>query len=627
MGLLDLVFARFVFVVTEREIAAASLMRSVSVYRIVKVRPVQIWKKSTDLSLDEEEHQQICIASINEQFCTGSVYFSMDVDLTNGPQSGFNRGLKALSTLTDSETYFATINDRFCWNKYMLEPLLGQDALQFILPVICGHVGSAILELDGPEASLIFVSRLNRHRAGTRYWSRGVDSDGHTAMEVESDILVVYQGGIASFCMIRGSVPLFWSQSAIRHPVKRPEIDLLEATTPDSIAAMKRHFEYLMSTYGSKVDIIDMLDRKSREPDISGLSHAYESAVKEWDHPSIRYLKRDVLMTDKSMEELMRDIPELVDNQGFFHAKIDEKGTFKVALRKQLGVIRFNGLDCIEETSIAQFLIVKHTLKILLKEIGVWAPKRKEFDPRSSYWIHQLWGDNTDALCLFYTGTTMRHSFRIRQTYFSKLMDPVLWPLIELSRTYMSVFEDYERHDKIKFFLGQLVNPPLRHDTNGTPQLITPWISNASDIVNTSPESERFKEQGMVQAEISLRRRIRLSEYSHPVFVATILLLRNLMAPKKITTTLDILLAVFWMLIYWVCICVLRYPSSIFIRKPREHLDFSALPLIKSVALQGVAVCSERNQQLVIVSNEEIDQLHVKKKYHTPREIIRRRHK
>ena len=74
--------------------------------------------------------------------------------------------------------------------------------------------------------SVVFglISRRSRERAGTRYFSRGLDDNGHASNFVETEQLIFYERDSAvgtgetkqpiqlSFVQTRGSVPGIWGQ-------------------------------------------------------------------------------------------------------------------------------------------------------------------------------------------------------------------------------------------------------------------------------------------------------------------------------------------------------------------------------------------------------------------------------
>eukprot|EP00842_Homolaphlyctis_polyrhiza_P007052 jgi/Hompol1/936/HPOL_001072-RA len=650
VGFMDLIFAKYVFVVTGRTLAAGTIQSFVKVWRITKVEAVPVWRQAVT-SLEEDEHERICLSSITSELMTGNIYFSLDVDLTNNAQSRYNAGQRNLSTLCDLG-YFAHLNDRFFWNKHLLKPLLHSTTEQFILPVICGHVGSTPVTVDGPPVALLFVSRFNRHQAGTRYWRRGIDRQGHAAMEAETDVLVVrHFEKIASFCMIRGSVPLLWSQTDIDDPFKRPAMNLSIAASSESTEAMKRHFQYLLEFYGGHVDAIDMLDRtEAVDADSAKLSHLYEGALRDWNHPSIRYMKRSPVTTKQAVEDFKREIPDLVKQQGFLHADLDPKtGLIKTLKSHQTGIIRVNSLDCVDEASIVQFLIARHTLEMLLKDMGVWRADRTSLDPGTEYRIRQLWIENADALSYCYTGTPMRFAHRIRQSFIDNLLGGLHSTVIILSRTYMSYFQDYARQDSIEFFMGlqddhaaamysMTLDSPNRAETVYTASPTASASASFSSIdsidgdirfsavgetlirteptfadASTSPLSPMYGYEHDIPAHvatsmrtaamshvsnlINLRRRLSYHELTQPPLLSTILLLRKMTAPKYIRTNFDLCLAMIWLVIYIISLKILKHPASLLIRRPRKEMDLSRVPDLPKVEPHGVSVYI--NQQRV----------------------------
>ena len=47
-------------------------------------------------------------------------------------------------------------------------------------------------------------------RFGTRFHARGIDDTGNVANFVETEQILVTDGVVFSYTMIRGSVPVFW---------------------------------------------------------------------------------------------------------------------------------------------------------------------------------------------------------------------------------------------------------------------------------------------------------------------------------------------------------------------------------------------------------------------------------
>lgn len=97
--------------------------------------------------------------------------------------------------------------------------------------------------------NFVLISRRSRYRAGTRYFTRGIDSQGHVANFNETEQIIfideegddnkisnarVGYGGFAevagttrmSFVQIRGSVPVYWAE--INNLRYKPDLQVME---------------------------------------------------------------------------------------------------------------------------------------------------------------------------------------------------------------------------------------------------------------------------------------------------------------------------------------------------------------------------------------------------------------
>ena len=95
---------------------------------------------------------------------------------------------------------------------------------------------------------LSLISRRSRHRAGTRYFRRGVDREGHVANFNETEQIVLFEpqsqsekqssgGGRLSFVQIRGSIPLYWAE--VNNLRYKPELQVMEL--PDTVRSLLVH--------------------------------------------------------------------------------------------------------------------------------------------------------------------------------------------------------------------------------------------------------------------------------------------------------------------------------------------------------------------------------------------------
>jgi hypothetical protein len=94
--------------------------------------------------------------------------------------------------------------------------------------------------VDGRKLNLCLISRRSRFRAGTRYFRRGIDHDGHVANfnETEQITTVPSQSDpnvaatTLSFVQIRGSVPVFWAEiNTLRYKPDLQIMDLQDSVT------------------------------------------------------------------------------------------------------------------------------------------------------------------------------------------------------------------------------------------------------------------------------------------------------------------------------------------------------------------------------------------------------------
>lgn len=197
----------------------------------------------------------------------------------------------------------------------------------------------------------ILISRRSCERSGLRYQRRGVDAQGHVANFVETEQLICFRQSpmqIASFVQIRGSVPLFWSQSPLRRkPIPQMERNLDEnvSNTPNAslinlnmsqLEAIQRHFSQLKSLYGDCVSALSLVETGGRE---SVLGQEYCRYMKQL--PENKYHSFDLHLECKGMryENLGRLLEQL-------SGEMSEIGYFWCSqadvFQTQQGVLRTN---------------------------------------------------------------------------------------------------------------------------------------------------------------------------------------------------------------------------------------------------------------------------------------------
>ena len=90
--------------------------------------------------------------------------------------------------------------------------------------------------VNGHHIRLCLMSRRSRYRAGTRYFRRGIDHEGHVANFVETEQVLLVDQPTAdgssdessvqlSFVQIRGSMPFFWAEiNTLRY---KPDLQIM----------------------------------------------------------------------------------------------------------------------------------------------------------------------------------------------------------------------------------------------------------------------------------------------------------------------------------------------------------------------------------------------------------------
>jgi hypothetical protein len=96
--------------------------------------------------------------------------------------------------------------------------------------------------VNNRELLFFLISRRSRYRAGTRYFTRGIDINGYTANNNETEQIVLFDprsanGQMASrgrvdgreklsYVQTRGSVPVFWAE--VNNLRYKPDLQIMD---------------------------------------------------------------------------------------------------------------------------------------------------------------------------------------------------------------------------------------------------------------------------------------------------------------------------------------------------------------------------------------------------------------
>lgn len=429
-------------------------------------------KKKVKESKEKEKLERRLLEELLKMFMDSeSFYYSLTYDLTNSVQ-------RQSTGESDGRPLWKKVDDRFFWNKYMIQDLteIGTPDVDFwIIPIIQGFVQIEELvvnysessddEKSSPETPLqeptcvddvhprflvALISRRSRHRAGMRYKRRGVDKNGNVANYVETEQLIHVHNHTLSFIQTRGSVPVFWSQVGYRYN-PRPRLDKSEKETVDCFCA---HFEEQLKIYKKQV-IINLVDQAGREKIIGD---AYLKQVLLFNNSQLTYVSFDFHehcrgMKFENVQILTNAIYDIILDMKW--CWVDQAGV----ICKQEGIFRVNCMDCLDRTNVVQAAIARVVMEHQLKKLGVMPPEQPL--PAKCNRIYQImWANNGDSISRQYAGTAaLKGDFT--RTGERKLAGVMKDGVNSANRYYLSRFKDAYRQAVIDLMQGIPVTEDL----------------------------------------------------------------------------------------------------------------------------------------------------------------------
>lgn len=309
-----------------------------------------------------------------------------------------------------------------------------------------------------PEADssflLTLISRRAIKRPGLRYLRRGVDEEGDTANSVETEQILSRASWnpndkIYSFTQIRGSIPLFFSQS----PYAFKPVPVLQHSFSTNHAAFKRHFSNIASRYGD-IQIASLVDKHGGEAEIGRQYEKHtEQLIAEGGVNGIKpgFEWFDFHAVCRGMR--FGNVSILMDSLG---TALEEYGTTVEVNggieRRQKGVLRTNCMDCLDRTNVVQSACGSRALEKQLKEEAVDVDLQTD---TATQWFNTLWADNGDAISKQYSSTAALKGDYTRtkkRDYRGALNDFGL----TLSRYYNNIVNDYFSQAAIDYLLGNV---------------------------------------------------------------------------------------------------------------------------------------------------------------------------
>ena len=449
---------------------------------------------------------------------TGPMYFSYSLDITNS----FQRQAQS----DPSAPLWKRADDRFFWNKFIQTDLIdfargtgfgssprhhggpqtGVDP--FILPVMFGMLRIAQTRIKATPLTYTLITRRSRHRAGTRYFTRGIDDQGNVANFNETEQIVILNDGaggmggfaggggmqngkvggsdgydvqVMSYVQTRGSVPVYWAEVNTLKYV--PTLQVRSAET--AVEAARRHFDEQIRIYGDNF-LVNLVNQKGREDRVK---QAYEQMVRllvsspresrESDYVSDEKLR--ALEPSRSTQEYERLhyiyfdfhnetkglkwhraqvlLDQLTDGlvKGQYFRGVDMPADAQGRLEtrnRQTAVVRTNCMDCLDRTNVIQTMVARFILTRQLQDIGVLRPgESADDDATFKDLFRNIWADNADVVSKSYSGTGAL------KTDFTRTGERTRAGMVQdlnnsITRYVKNNFGDGPRQDGFDLFLG-----------------------------------------------------------------------------------------------------------------------------------------------------------------------------
>ena len=412
-----------------------------------------------------DQDEDTYLALLKALIKSGPMYFSYSFDLTNT----FQRQ----SQLEPSVPLWKRADDRFFWNRFVQSDLIDfrisgtrhQQGQQtgvdpYILPVMYGMMEIITTRVKSTPLTLVLITRRSRHRAGTRYFSRGIDEDGHVSNFNETEQIIIlndsasglggFAGGggmqngkvggsggkevqIMSYVQTRGSVPVFWAEVNTLHYTPKLQIRGVET----AVSAAQAHFAEQIRLYGDNY-LVNLVKRKGREQRVKeayeqmikmlvtspyeGTSedsrsnekfHLVEPSSRQQQFDRLHYVYFDFHNETKGMQWhrvqfLIDQLHDALEKQQYFRGvdmPADLEGRLEVR-NHQTSVVRTNCMDCLDRTNVVQSALARAAINRQLTDLGVLS-RGETFssDPAFEILFRKIWADNADVVSTSYSGT------------------------------------------------------------------------------------------------------------------------------------------------------------------------------------------------------------------------------
>ncbi|XP_049547640.1 phosphatidylinositol-3-phosphatase SAC1-like [Anopheles darlingi] len=471
LGIIPMPSGPHLLVITERVLVGTLFEKKIFRLGTVDLIPVA----SDNRDRKQDDYCRRTVLNLLEQ---PYFYFSYEYHLTHSMERISDVMGNVIKQIVNCNNLYGAADRRFVWNDALLSDWYQPSMRIFCLPLMHGFISINMLDpMLYPELrnhrplGLVLISRRSRERAGTRLFTRGIDTEGHVANFVETEQIVVCGDLCISYVQTRGSIPLFWTQSPNLRFRPVPKLE----PYADHLSACRQHLNDQCARYGSLL-LVDLVDR-SRETDAE-LSKAYESIVEQADNPDVEYTRKGLF--------------DLVDSDylNCYMGCIVRMFPFISNYRTQDCVIRTNCIDCIDRTNVFQSRVAVRVCARALFQLGI---ARDASDPLVTIFkrhCETAWIENANVLSRQYTGSdALKTDLTFRQS--NSMLGYLRDAFNSFQRYQLNNFHDGVRQDAIDFFLraciipGQRLRAPRIFPEPPPILRMAEWIALSSCLIGT----------------------------------------------------------------------------------------------------------------------------------------------
>ncbi|KAJ5096066.1 hypothetical protein NUU61_005422 [Penicillium alfredii] len=457
LGIVKLKLDKYIIIITKAQ--PMGRLRGHMVYKVAATEFLPLRERPLH-DTDEDTY----LALVKDLLRTGPMYFSYSLDLTNS----FQRQSQGAPNLP----MWKGADDRFFWNRFIQSDLidfsLGEHDTSgirygpqpgvdpYILPVMFGMLRITTARVKSSSFTFALVTRRSRHRGGTRYFSRGIDDEGHVSNYNETEQIVIlndatgglsgFAGGqsmtngkasqdlqVYSFVQTRGSVPVFWAE--VNNLQYTPKLQVRSVET--AVDAARKHFTEQIRLYGENY-MVNLVNQKGREERVKKAyeqlvrtlvtsssesteadettpekMHVLEPGFKQKEMDRLHYVYFDFHNETKGLkwhraELLMGRLNDGLAQGGYFRG-VEHPGApgGQLDIRSTQGsVVRTNCMDCLDRTNVVQSMLGRWAVTRQLMDAGILRPGETASDDREfEDLFRNIWADNADVVSKSYSGT------------------------------------------------------------------------------------------------------------------------------------------------------------------------------------------------------------------------------